>query len=293
MQRLLEGGWRVRALVEPGTEEHAPSGPGIECVTGDLADADAVADCVARADVVYHLAGVMPGPSQPDLAQVNVRGTRMVAEMAAMHAARQLVFLSSAAVYRALPPARWPIGEDAPLRDWPRGPGTERSPLNGFLASMNEYAWTKRQGERILRHLHARHSVPSCTVRSTEAYGPWRRWFAGFVEQARRRPSLLFAPRASVPSLQWIHLDDLHDLLIRAGSHELSGPLVVNAAGPELFSARDIGRLAVPEVRLPPARQAPTLKYSVAWAARVFGWVPTVRLAEGMRDLLDVEASWC
>ncbi len=91
LNAALAGGHRVRALAR---REQAGR-VGVEWVRGDLGDRAALAELVAGADAVIHVAGLTntPDPAQFDVA--NVTGTANV--MAAMEAAgvRRLVFVSS------------------------------------------------------------------------------------------------------------------------------------------------------------------------------------------------------
>lgn len=284
---LRDEGWEISALVQPGTEENAEEGPGIDNVVGDVLDATAVARCLQGADVVYHLAGVMPGRPQPMVA-VNVDGTEAVTRAAVEEGVRRLVFLSSAAVYAPGAPRAWPLTEDAPLRR--RSRNIPRMPLSPFMASLEVYAWTKLRGERIVRSAHARGRMSVCILRSAEIYGPWRRRFASLLDRARDRPEILLHPASRAPSMQWLHVDDLHDLLLRAGELDFRGPLTVNAAGPQLFSLLNLAVLALPDLRLPPPVHPASLKYAIDLARQRLGWTPTVRLREGLREILAVDA---
>jgi nucleoside-diphosphate-sugar epimerase len=288
VSRLLREGLLVRALVQPGTEDDLPHATRIDAVVGDLLDVTAVDECVSGADVVFHLAGLMPHPSQPDLEPVNVHGTQVVVRAAVSHGVSRLVFLSSAAVYAPAPQAHWPLDEDARLRRR-SGRSFVHREIPAFMRSLDDYAWSKREAELIIERAHARHGLGGCVIRSTEIYGPWRRWFASFLERARHDPGLLRQPGTGIATMQWVHADDLCELLLRAGCHDSREVLVVNAAGPEVFSERDLARLALPELRLPPAVRRPTLKYSVERARRRLGWVPEVHLAEGLSELVARE----
>lgn len=281
--RLLDDGWRVRVLLQPGTESDLREPERCAALVGDLLDPAAVEECVAGADVVFHTAGVMPQPSAPDLRPVNVDGTRVVTRAAVVAGVPRLVLMSSAAVYAPAPQSRWPLDEHAPLRT--RTAWGRRGPAADFMRSIEDYAWSKEQAEDIVRSAHDRHGLDGVVVRCTEVYGPWRRWFASFVDRALDDPAALYRPRCRAPSMQWLHLDDLIDLLLRA-ARTRSGVLTVNAAGPEVFAEVDLARLVVPDRSWPRAVPARTPKYSTERARRRLGWVPRVPLAEGMRELL-------
>ena len=244
--QLLDDGWRVRALLEPGTEAELPRPEQTGAVVGELLDPEAVGECVRGADVVFHLAGGVPHRSCPDLETVNVQGTRVVTRCAVAQGVERLVLMSSVAVYAWAPQRDWPLDEKAPLRRRTQarlGPGT------GLARSLDEYAESKLKAERVLEKAHQRHGIDGVVVRSTQVYGPWQQWFSTFLDRARAHPDLLRRPSSRAATLQWLHADDLDELLLRAGCHQRHGVLVLNAAGPEVFSELDLARSAAPDER--------------------------------------------
>ncbi|PQD97954.1 epimerase [Mycobacterium sp. EPG1] len=88
---------------------------------GDILDRDAVADLVADADVLVHLAFIIMG-SREESARVNLQGTRNVFEAAvrcgdaASPRTRRLVYTSSVAAYGYHSDNPVPITEDVPVR---------------------------------------------------------------------------------------------------------------------------------------------------------------------------------
>ena len=65
---------------------------------GDVLDRDSVADVVAGADVVVHLAFLIFG-DHDETREVNLQGTRNVFEAAVEAGAKRLVYTSSVAAY--------------------------------------------------------------------------------------------------------------------------------------------------------------------------------------------------
>jgi nucleoside-diphosphate-sugar epimerase len=279
---LLEDGWRVRALVQPGTEEDVPHPDRVEVVHGDLLDQEAVEECVAGADVVFHLAGQVPRRSRTDHETINVEGTRVVTRSAVAHGVERVVLMSTVAVYARAPARDWPTDEGAPLRRRPRWRGVG----SGSARSFEEYAASKQRAEQVVELAHGRHGLDGVVVRSTQVYGPWQQWFSSFLDRARARPEVLRRPSSRVPALQWLHADDLGDLLLRAGRHERHGVLVVNAAGPEMFSEVDLALLATTGAPPPHRSRAAVLRYSTERARRRLGWTPRVHLAEGVGEMV-------
>ena len=72
LDRLLEAGHSVKAL----TRRPQPDRPGVEWVSGDLANATALAALVAGAEAVIHVAGVLNAPDAAGFEAGNVTGTQ-------------------------------------------------------------------------------------------------------------------------------------------------------------------------------------------------------------------------
>jgi nucleoside-diphosphate-sugar epimerase len=95
---------------------------GVPVITGSILDADTLDAALAGADAVVHTAALLTaGNTQPDIFDVNTRGTWMVFDSAVRCGVRRLVsFSSECAVGQcfqriARPPRFLPIDEDHPL----------------------------------------------------------------------------------------------------------------------------------------------------------------------------------
>ncbi|HEY7953104.1 MAG TPA: NAD-dependent epimerase/dehydratase family protein [Solirubrobacteraceae bacterium] len=82
---------------------------------GDVLDRKAVADLVAEADVVVHLAFIIMG-SASESARVNLEGSRNVFEATVAAGAKRLVYASSVAAYGFHGENPQPLTEDVPAR---------------------------------------------------------------------------------------------------------------------------------------------------------------------------------
>src|SRR5690606_27611538 len=113
-------------------------------------------------DAVVHLAalaGVRPSLERPaEYADVNVRGTAVVAEAMIRSGVRRLVFASSSSVY----------GE----REQESGPFRESDPVE---RPVSPYAATKRAGELLLHSFHHAEGLSVTCARIFTAYGPRQR----------------------------------------------------------------------------------------------------------------------
>ncbi len=110
-QALLERGVAVRIF---DLSRPPPDLGAVEFVEGDVTDAGSVSRACRGCGVVFHLAGRMPQArlSSEGFREVNVLGTRHVAEGCVRHRVPVLVFASTIEIYG--PQKAFPIGEDAP-----------------------------------------------------------------------------------------------------------------------------------------------------------------------------------
>jgi nucleoside-diphosphate-sugar epimerase len=151
---LRADGEHVQALV-PVDHDPAPlSALEVDVQRGDVRDSASVRAAIDGAEVVYHLAGLVPGTSRlrTDFEAVNVRGTENVMRAARDAGVRHVVHCSTVSVHGL--PAMPPADEDAPLRP------------------SNVYGATKIEGERIVRSFSAEHGLSAVVVRPTALYGP-------------------------------------------------------------------------------------------------------------------------
>lgn len=99
VKRLLEQGRSVRVLLHKDTPEPAHFRDfAVERIVGDIRDAACVRQAVQEMDIVYHLAAVISiDEHEPKdlLEQVNVEGTRHVAEACLAEGVKRLIHMSS------------------------------------------------------------------------------------------------------------------------------------------------------------------------------------------------------
>jgi nucleoside-diphosphate-sugar epimerase len=91
LDRLLESGWRVRAL----TRSDQPKRTGVEWVHGALDRPDSLTELCDRADAVLHIAGVVNAPHAKDFEAGNVTGTANIIAAAKATGISRFVHISS------------------------------------------------------------------------------------------------------------------------------------------------------------------------------------------------------
>jgi len=297
-ERALAEGWRVTGLdISPAAAERlAPLG--VEVVTGDINDRDALAKAFAGADVVFHTAAVVAedGPRER-YERVNNQGTHSVCEVARDAGVRRLVHLSSIMVYGF---------------DYPDGV-TEAGP---FADAGNIYNETKLSSERIaLAHDDPEHGLGVIVIRPGDVYG------AGSQQWVRRplasiRRGLFMLPDGGRGVMNHVHVDNLIDGVWLALAADACGEafnITDDAATPcrvfydyhrRMAGKRTVPTLPAPILRLLLRRALPALaplgieppakpavvdfltrrhKISCAKARDQLGYHPRIDLDTGMR----------
>jgi nucleoside-diphosphate-sugar epimerase len=154
VDRLVDDGHRVRALVRPSTEAGRLERSGVEVVRGDLEDLRSLERAADSCGHVYHVAAstLRTSRSDGDFETTNVAGSANVAAAAARAGVHRFVHLSSCGVYGFR--NRFPADERAPLR-----PDTP-------------YRVSKALGERAVLAWRERMGLPVVIARLCATYGP-------------------------------------------------------------------------------------------------------------------------
>ncbi len=228
LARLIERGDHVRILALPGTEAKLRDSDEVRLFPGSLADLNVLDRATRGASVVYHLGGLYPDSPITEMIRVNVDGSENLLRGSAKNRVRRLVYVSSAAVYRrAVRPFLWPIKENFPLRTFTRD-------------NIGRYALTKIQAEDLVTRYHHNAGLEYVILRPTEIYGPPRRYFEQLIAKAAYHPRLALRESPRYGHMQWVHLTDFVNALLRAGSRPEAANHIFNIAGDELFTLRDL-----------------------------------------------------
>ena len=297
LRRLLEDGWRVKALARSPERMHAVLHelPGktrtrVEIVPGDLADGDALQCLLAGVDAVLHIAGLVKAPNERAFMRANAEAAARLARLAREAGAPRFIHVSSLA-------AREP--------------------------HLSTYARSKRAGEAaVLAELGA----AAVAVRPPAVYGPGDEATFGLIDQLTRSRGLV--PGRPDMRVSLIHVRDLADALAALARtsaasgevleiddgrengyswddmaaeatralgrpvrlHLLPRPLVFAAA----TAADALSRLTGCAFML--SREKVNELYHPDWVARPpkvqerLDWTPALQFAEG---LLDTLRYWC
>jgi nucleoside-diphosphate-sugar epimerase len=286
LEQLLRREERVRILALPETVQDIRHPDRVEVVLGSLNDESRLTEAVQGIETIYHLAARLPGSSPDDLREVNVRGTesllRAVGQAGTVH---RFVFTSSVAVYEgAFVPEAWPLTETSPLR--PQGP--ER---------LRHYGRSKVAAESLVQRYAKDCGFEYVILRPATCYGVGSAFAEALVRRALTDPRMgqRFGAWRIV---QLVHVRDLAEVIVQAGTRSEAANDVFNVAGTEAFTYRGIASIvrrlggcsdwttSIPDRSR--AWQRYVFAYDVTKAQRRLGFRPRVMMQEGLEELVAV-----
>ncbi len=107
-------------------------------------------------------------------------------------------------------------------------------------AALRKYGQSKIGTEDLILDFHRQSGLEYVILRPTVTYGPG----AGFVEQLLRQlvsqPWLALARGVQLGVMQWVHVNDLAEAVVLAGTCPLAANAVFNIAGREAITMRDV-----------------------------------------------------
>lgn len=174
VQRLIDQGRSVRALVRPHSDVTRLRQYGVQLITGDLTDSAAVSRAMDRVGRVFHCGAMVSdwGPRR-QFYRVNVDGTRHVVVAALAAGVQRLIHLSSAAVY-GYPRTSQPIDEQHPQ-----------------LPRKIPYIDTKVAAEQLVAQAIRCQGLPAVILRPVMVFGPGCQNYVGQVVRHLRRGSMV------------------------------------------------------------------------------------------------------
>ena len=182
VRRLLQAGWRVRVLVQPGSDSPVLDGLDIERTAGDLLGAGPeLARAAAGCRAVFHCAAITDLWAPPaKVWAVNLEGTRRVADACLAAGVERLVFTGSASSFQFGSRER---------------PGDERG---GFPAAYRGIAYmeSKHWATRLVRRYAADRGLDAVVVAPTFLLGEldWRPSSGELIRQFVQRRMRFVSP---------------------------------------------------------------------------------------------------
>lgn len=216
---LRRRGYRVRALVRPGSSVETISGHGIELCEGQLVSAEDVNRAMEGVGVAYHIAAAYREAKHPDsyYFDVNVGGTRNVLEAARAQGVARVVHCSTAGVH----------GEVSAI------PADENAAVNPG----DVYQSSKLEGERLALD-EFRKGLPGVVFRPVGIYGPGDTRFLKLFRTIDKGQFRMFGSGEVLYHLTYI--DDLVDGIVLCGEAQEALGEVFLLAGPRYTSLNEL-----------------------------------------------------
>ena len=215
-------------------------------------------------DAVVHLAYILnPGQDRRAARRVNVQGTANLLEACARAGVGHILYLSSTSVYGAHPDNREFLSEDAPVR-----------PLKGF-----QYSEDKAEVEGLLEQFAALNPGATVTVlRACPVLGPDA---DNFISRAFSR-SILVAVNGYDPPMQFLHEDDLVEIILRCMAERLAG--TYNLAGDGTVRWSEMAALL--------GRRLLTMPATVLYPLAALGWHLRLQSESPARGIDFIRYRW-
>jgi UDP-glucose 4-epimerase len=258
----------------------------VECVEGDVTDADALREALRGADAVVHAAGTggeadcLSDPTRSLLA--HVYGTQLLAREASRSNVKRFVFTSTIAVYGTYRAREMPLTEESEARP---------DEFYGALKATAERALIDSGRFRILRLSNVYGYGSGLFSLSSGVAGK-------FVELIAQGKSLRVYGDGS-QRIDYAHVDDVcraYELALVAPESE---SFVYNVGGGQPVSIRELAETAArlaeeltgrrAEIEYAPApsdKLWPDRWLSIEKIERELGWRPKIYIEEGMREML-------
>jgi nucleoside-diphosphate-sugar epimerase len=280
VDRLLQRGDSVRALVRPTSDTSYLRSRGVDLAVGDVTNASSLPAALGGVEIVYHAAAHVSdwGPWK-DFRRITVTGTRNVLRAAAEAGVGRFLHVSSDAVYRF---------------DDLRAGVDEGTRLETHFGPLDYYRRAKTAAERTARRAHESGRLPVTIVRPALILGE---------RDASMLPGVIAFLKSSSACyigngrnrLPCVYAGDVAELCIRAATSEDAAGQIYNAVNEEFVTQRDLFAAAAELAGVSPPRRSVPLRllYAVAAAmeagARLRGWSHRPELTRFAVNLLGVD----
>ncbi|RCJ29613.1 hypothetical protein A6770_21920 [Nostoc minutum NIES-26] len=130
---------------------------GCQIILGDLRNEESLMQLVAGTEFVFHCAALTGSLSSEQAHEVNVEGTRRLAQAAVKSGCQRFIHISSIAVYSSTPNPEKVYTEELTTIEYP---------------TMELYCLTKSRAETALKEVAKKHNLEYVILRPTCVYGP-------------------------------------------------------------------------------------------------------------------------
>jgi nucleoside-diphosphate-sugar epimerase len=198
--------------------DYGSFGKGVELITGDIRDKVSLRKAFFDADIVYHLAACLD-ESNPDMRDINVKGTQNVAELCKESKVKQLIFMSTTSV----------VGET-------KAPASETMQYNPETG----YEKSKMEAEKIVKNS----GIPYTVIRAPIILGPNQVW-AAILGAAKRGYPIIGSGKNY---FHLVYIDDAVDLLLLVKNNKKAINEVFHVAAKDANTYEDVYRMMAEEL---------------------------------------------
>jgi dihydroflavonol-4-reductase len=257
-RKLVGEGFRVRALVRPGSPRRQLEGLDLEFVAGDMRNAESIRSAMAGVRYVFHVAADyrLWARDPNEIFAANVDGTRIVMEAAKNAGVERIVYTSSVAT----------LG----LRD-DGNPADETIPLS-IQEGIGAYKRSKIAAERLVEAMVERDALPAVIVNPSTPIGPRD------VKPTPTGRIIVEAASGRMPGfvdtgLNLVHVDDVAEGHLAALKHGAIGERYI-LGGDNVVLADMLADIARLVGRRPPRLNLPrAVVIPIAYADDVIAWL--------------------
>lgn len=263
-----------------GKLENVKDAPKAKFVKGDILDLKNLYS-LEKADLIYHLAAqvVVPYSMENPLEdfETNAKGTLCVLEKARKDDAK-LVFASSAAVYGN--PTQLPTSEDY-----------------GFHP-FSCYGLSKVVGEEYCQMYQEQYGLDITITRFANVYGSrCHGVIHDFLDKLAKNPNKLEIIGTGMQSRDFVHVSDVVDALVTAGTSESANGKTYNIGFGKTISIIDLAKMMLKILNLQDKTVVTTTNVSwqgdinIIWfnnskAKKELKWNPKVNLEDSIKDII-------
>ena len=226
VERMVQQGHKVRALVRKTSDIEHLKTTGAEIVYGDVVDYDSLVAAAKGMDMVIHAAArVLPGWGEwRDFESCIVEGTENILNASIAAGVKKFVYVSSVTVMGNAVLGDKPADETAPY-------------IDVELTREAYYDHAKAKAEQIVLDYHKRGKICATVVRPAMLYGPRCRLLTDRIYRYVKMFPVL--PGNAMAKTALVHVHDVADCIILAATSEKSWGQIYNIAPEEIVTFRD------------------------------------------------------
>ena len=234
-------------------------------------------------DYVFHLAGladIVPSIEKPEsYFRSNVLGTFNILEACRKNKIKKIIYAASASCYGL--PKKFPTNE---------------------LEKINvkyPYAFTKWQGEELVKHWFEIYKLPYISMRFFNVYGPRSRTSGAYgavfgvflAQKLAKRP--LTVVGSGKQTRDFIHITDIVEALYKAAFSKVKGKIYNVGSGKETSVNKIANLISKKRISIPKRPGEPDRSLSdIKRIKKDSNWKPKVSIEKGVQDLLENIHHW-